>query len=170
MRMALRVPDLAGQAPGDTDPLQRYAYTCVAMTLEQPRSAILSGKATFSPLVVPALQPVVPTVADFKLNTSVTLTMFEKRAGGTDPMGASFTSRYVKELTLTYAGRESVTAGGTTYGQACRMNVSVRRTNFNAVPFSIETVDKATLWFASGVGLVKISMDGMDTAIVPAAN
>ncbi len=155
---------------GDVDPQQRYAYTYAAMTLEQLRSAIQSGKATFSPLVVPALQPVVPSVADFKLNTPVTLTMFEKRAGGTDLMGSSFTSRYIKELTLTYAGRESVAAGGTTYGQACRMNVSVRRTNFNALPFSIETVGKATLWFAPNVGLVKISMDGMDTAIVPAAN
>ncbi|MFV8629602.1 hypothetical protein ACNRDB_08960 [Ralstonia pseudosolanacearum] len=155
---------------GDADPQQRYAYTYAAMTLEQLRSAIVGGKATFSPLVVPTLQPVVPTVADFKLNTPVTLTMFEKRAGGTAPMGASFTSRYIKELTLTYAGRESVTAGSTTYGQACRMNVSVRRTNFNAVPFSIETVGKATLWFAPNVGLVKFSMDGLDTAIVPAAN
>ncbi|MEZ0189026.1 hypothetical protein AB9X41_07285 [Ralstonia solanacearum] len=155
---------------GDADPQQRYAYTYAAMTLEQLRSAILSGKATFSPLVVPALQPVVPTVADFKLNTPVTLTMFEKRAGGTDPMGSSFNSRYIKELTLTYAGRESVTAGSTTYGQACRMNLSVRRTNFNALPFSIEALRNATLWFAPNVGLVKVSMDGLDAAIVPAAN
>ncbi|QCX51531.1 hypothetical protein [Ralstonia pseudosolanacearum] len=157
---------------GDTDPQQRYAYTYAAMTLEQLRSAIVGGKATFSPLVVPTLQPVVPTIADFKLNTPVTLTMFEKRAGGTNPMGASFASNSVKELTLTYAGRESVTAGSTTYGQACRMNVSVRRTtpNFNVVPFSIETVGTATLWFAPNVGLVKLSMDGVDTAIVPAAN
>ncbi|MGE1004611.1 hypothetical protein [Ralstonia pseudosolanacearum] len=155
---------------GDTGPQQRYAYTYAAMTLEQLRSAVVGGKATFSPLVVPTLQPVVPTVADFKLNTPVTLTMFEKRAGGTDPMGASFASNSVKELTLTYAGRESVTVGSATYGQACRMNVSVRRTNFNAVPFSIETVGKATLWFAPNVGLVKFSMDGLDTAIVPAAN
>lgn len=52
------------------------------------------------------------------------------------------------------------------------MNVSVRRTtpNFNVVPFSIENVGKVTLWFAPNVGLVKFSMDGLDTAIVPAAN
>ncbi|MFV8605743.1 hypothetical protein ACNRDG_15725 [Ralstonia pseudosolanacearum] len=157
---------------GDADPQQRYAYTYAAMTLEQLRSAVVGGKATFSPLVVPTLQPVVPTVADFKLNTPVTLTMFEKRAGGTNPMGASFASNSVKELTLTYAGRESVTVGSATYGQACRMNVSVRRTtpNFNVVPFSIENVGKVTLWFAPNVGLVKFSMDGLDTAIVPAAN
>jgi hypothetical protein len=153
---------------GDTDPQQRYAYTYAPMTLEQLRSAISSGKATIFPLVVPALQPVVPTVDSFKLNTPMTLLMLDKRAGGTAPMGASFSSRYIKELTLTYAGRESVTVGNVSYSQACKLNVSVRRSNFNGIPFSIDSVGQGTLWFAPNVGLVKIAMGGVATIIAPA--
>jgi hypothetical protein len=46
--------------------------------------------------------------------------------------------------------------------------VSVRRSNFNGIPFSIDSVGQGTLWFAPNVGLVKIAMGGVATIIAPA--
>ncbi|MEF9416829.1 hypothetical protein ABXT21_12280 [Ralstonia sp. SM1864_UCD524_TZ4] len=148
---------------GDTDPSYRYAYTYTRMTLEQLRNAVLGRKATYNlsqGLTYSGLTATVPTVSDFQLNTPVTLLMLEQRAGGTDPLPSSFTPRYMKELTITYAGREDVTVGGTTYAQACKLNVSVRRSNFSVSgqPFDIDNVVTGSTWFAPGVGLVKTSV------------
>lgn len=148
---------------GDTDPSYRYAYTYTRMTLEQLRNAVLGRKATYNlsqGLTYPGLTSTVPTVSDFQLNTPVTLLMLEQRAGGADPLPSSFTARYMKELTITYAGREDVTVGSTTYAQACKLNVTVRRSNFSVSgqPFDIDNVVTGSTWFAPGVGLVKTSV------------
>jgi len=148
---------------GDTDPSYRYVYTYTRMTLEQLRNAVLSRMATYNfsqGMTYSGLTSIVPTVSDFQLNTPVTLLMLEQRAGGTDPLPSSFSPRYLKELTITYAGREDVTVGSTTYAQACKLNVTVRRSNFSTVglPFDIENVVTGSTWFAPGVGLVKTSV------------
>lgn len=148
---------------GDTDPSYRYAYTYTRMTLEQLRNAVLGGKATYNfsqGLTYSGLTSTVPTVSDFQLSAPVTLLMLEQRAGGTDPLPSSFSPRYMKELTITYAGREDVTVGSTTYAQACKLNVTVRRSNFSTVglPFDIDNVVTGSSWFAPGVGLVKTSV------------
>ncbi len=148
---------------GNTDPAQRYAYTYTHMTLEQLRSAVLGGKATYNfsqGLIYSGLTSTVPAVSDFQLNTPVTLLMLEQHAGGTDPLPSAFTPRYMKELTITYAGREDVSVGGTTYTQTCKLNVTVRRSNFNGfgLPFGIDNVVTGSTWFAPGVGLVKVSV------------
>ena len=148
---------------GDTDPSYRYAYTYTRMTLEQLRNAVLSRMATYNfsqGLTYSGLTSIVPTVSDFQLNTPVTLLMLEQRAGGTDPLPSSFSPRYMKELTITYAGREDVTVGSTKYAQACKLNVTVRRSNFSTVglPFDIDSVVTGSTWFAPGVGLVKTSV------------
>lgn len=150
-------------AAGDPDPVQRYAYTYARMTLEQLRSAILAGKAGFSwatGVTIPGLSATVPSASDFQLNTSVTLLMLEQQAGGTNPLPAYFKPRYIRELTLTYAGREDVTVGSTAYAQACKMTLAVRRSNFMGTPFGIDNVATGTAWFAPGVGLVKITNSG----------
>ncbi len=96
-------------------------------------------------------------MTDFQVNTPVTLLMLEQQAGGTDPLPSTFKGRYMKELTITYAGREDVTVGSTAYAQTCKLNVTVRRSGFSAAPFSIDNVVTGSAWFAPGVGLVKVS-------------
>ncbi|WKZ85396.1 hypothetical protein N5B55_00115 [Ralstonia pickettii] len=146
---------------GDTDPQQRYAYTYSPMTLEQLRTAIISGKASFgSGLSYAGLVKTVPAATDFQLNTPVTLVMLEQQAGGTASLPTTFKTRYIKELTLTYAGREDVSVGSATYAQACKFSLAVRRTDFNGLPFSITNVATGNLWFAPGVGLVKAQNSG----------
>lgn len=154
---------------------ERYAYTYAAMTLEQLTAALRNGKATvgINGLVIQNLTPAVPTVADFKLNTPVTLLMLQKSASGTNALQAGFDTWSVKELTLAYTGRESVTVGNATYGNACKMAVSARR---GSAYTPAQAVGQATLWFAPGVGLVKMSANNLltaplgniDTTIVPA--
>lgn len=161
---------------GDIDPQIRYAYTYAAMSLEQLRDALNTGKATLGGegMVMRGLAPIVPTVADFKLNTPVTLLMLEKRARGVNAMPAGFDVRAYRELKIAYAGRESVTVGSTTYSNACKLSVSARR--MAALGPAIESVGQATLWFAPGIGLVKASatnqllapLGSIDTTIVPA--
>ncbi|GCB03500.1 hypothetical protein [Ralstonia sp. SET104] len=126
----------------DTDPEHRYAYTYTRMTLEQLRDAVLSHQASvsFNELAYSNVKPVVPALADFQLNTPVTLLMLEKRAQGTDSLPSTFMAPYVNELTVTYAGREDVTVGSTVYTKACKMDVSLRRTDYSfgdGTPFSI---------------------------------
>lgn len=146
---------------GDTDPSQRYAYTYSRMTLDQLRNAVLGGKATYSvsALSYAGLTSTVPSVSDFQLNTPVTLLMLEQQAAGTDPLPSTFKGRYMKELTITYAGREDVAVGSTAYAQTCKLNVTVRRSgfSFSGLPFSIDSVVSGSVWFAPGVGLVKVS-------------
>lgn len=148
----------------DTDPEQRYAYTYTRMTLEQLRDAVLSRQASFSfnGLVYSNMKPVVPALADFQLNTPLTLLMLQKRAGGAAPLPSAFAAPYFNELTITYAGREDVTVGSTVYTNTCKMDVSLRRSGFpngfDAMPFSIGKPVKGSAWFAPGVGLVKASV------------
>lgn len=148
----------------DTDPEHRYAYTYTRMTLEQLRDAVLSHQASVwsNELTYSNVKPVVPALADFQLNTPITLLMLEKRAQGADPLPATFMAPYVNELTITYAGREDVTVGSTVYTKACRMDVSLRRSGFpdysDGMPFSIGRPIKGSAWFAPNVGLVKASV------------
>lgn len=131
-----------------------------------------------SGLGIPGLEPVVPTLADFSENTPVKLLMLQRTGTGTDPMSVAFGTS-VTELTLTNAGREDVTVGGTTHAQACKLNIAVRRGDFSLfasrqmlneaypnTPASPESsyfladwinakVSGGNAWFAPGIGLVK---------------
>lgn len=148
---------------GDTDPAQRYVYTYTRMTLEQLRDTAMSNPGMFrgNAVLYPNLRAVVPALADFQLNTPVTLLKFERQAGGTNPLPAAYKGPYLNELTITYAGREDVTVGSTVYSKVCKMNVDLRRSGWSEdgmTPFSISRPVSGSAWFAPGVGLVKASV------------
>ncbi len=178
----------AGASTDDANggrPAVRYAYTYADLTLEQLRTAIKDGKASvttgletlppFDPathemqanvnkrlgtLSIPDLKPLHPTTADFAVGKPVTLLMLDRQALGTNPLPPLF-QKFVKELTLTHAGREDVTVGDVKHPQACKLDIAIRRVEMYgyAMGYVEPKTDAATAWFGKE-GLVKIELKG----------